>query len=313
MSTTLKFILLVIGAALLALTARTLFANMTSRNPPAKPSVQVRIAASDLPAGLLLRGEDLAWKPLAPANVPEGALIQGTAKAHAMNGVLVRRDMKAGAFMLERDVIRPDAPGFLAAVLKPGMRAVSVPVDNVSGNAGLIQPGDYVDMILIQQSRKSDELDRERARSVVSETVVEKVRVIAVGSVFQQQSEGNEGRKNASPARTVTIEVSPRAAEAVTVASRLGTLSMALRSFAVTDRNAPRDEKTESVVAWENTQKKSAPVWAGDVSRALGAAHEPAVVVEKKPREVLPREINVYRGSKRDQLTLEGPAGSAAH
>jgi len=313
MSTTLKFALLVLGAAVLAMTARTLFATMNNQKKPAESLVQVRIAASDLPAGLLLRNEDLAWKPLEKSQVPADALIKGTSAAQAMAGVLVRRNMKSGAFILAGDIIRPDAPGFLAAVLKPGMRAVSVPVDNVSGNAGLIQPGDYVDMILVQQSRNNDDLDRGRARSVVSETVVEKVRVIAVGSVFQHQSEILEGRKNAQAARTVTIEVTPRAAEAVTVATRLGTLSMALRSFAVTDRNAPHDEQTGSVVAWDNSQEKSAPVWAGDVSRALGHVREPVAVAKEKPREVLPHEITVYRGSKKDQLTLGGSTETAAH
>lgn len=303
MSTTLKFVLLIIGAALLALTARTLFANMTSRQKPVEISVQVRVAASDLPAGLLLRNEDLAWKPLAQANVPEGALVKGTPGAQATTGVLVRRDTKAGAFVLERDIIRPDAPGFLAAVLKPGMRAVSVPVDNVSGNAGLIQPGDYVDMILVQQSRKNEDLNSERARSVVSETVVEKVRVIAVGSVFEHQPKVADKHNSSQIARTVTIEVTPRAAEAVTVASRLGTLSMALRSFALADRNAPHTESVESVVAWDG-EKKSAPVWAGDVSRAIGAARAPEVVVKAPAPKAAPHEITIYRGSKKDQLTL---------
>lgn len=316
MSTALKFALLVLGAAVLALVARVLYANMANQNnKPVEKSVQVRVAAGDLPAGLLLRDADLDWKPLAASKVPEGALVQGTQTADTMGGVLMRRDTKAGAYILARDVIRSDAPGFLAAVLKPGMRAVSVPVDNVSGNAGLIQTGDYVDMILTQQKRSNDDIDSERSRSVVSETVVEKVRVIAVGSVFQKQVDDHDSMKNKGPvgtaaARTVTLEVTPRAAEAINVASRLGTLSMALRSFAVTDRNAPIDEQIESVVAWDKTAEKSAPVWAGDISRAIGHGEPPKLAVEAAPN-VAPREVTIFRGSKRDTQSFDGGSATA--
>lgn len=304
MSTTLKFALLIIGAAVLALAARMIYASMLANQQPADPTVQLRVAAGDLPAGLLLRAEDLDWKATVGSQVPEGALVKGTAAAEAMAGVLVRRQTKTGAIMLERDIIRPDAPGFLAAALKPGMRAVSVSVDNVSGNAGLIQPGDYVDMILTQHKSNNNDIDSDRSRSVVSETVVEKVRVIAVGSVFQRQAEDKDNRKNTAAARTVTIEVTARAAEAVTVASRLGTLSLALRSFAVADRNAPADERQESVVAWDNNDAhKSNPVWAGDISRAIGKGEAPKTA-EQPPRVVAPREVTILRGSKRETQTL---------
>ncbi|HEY9279143.1 MAG TPA: Flp pilus assembly protein CpaB [Eoetvoesiella sp.] len=316
MSTTLKFALLVLGAAVLAFTARVLYANMANQNiKPAERSVQVRVAAGDLPAGLLLREEDLDWKPLEASKVPDGTLVQGTKAADAMGGVLIRRDTKAGAFILARDVIRSDAPGFLAAVLKPGMRAVSVSVDNVSGNAGLIQIGDYVDMILTQQKRNNDDIDSDRSRSVVSETVVEKVRVIAVGSVFQKPTEEQsnsktKGSASTAAARTVTLEVTSRAAEAITVASRLGTLSMALRSFAVADRNAPIDEQAESVVAWDNNTEKSNPVWAGDISRAIGNGEPPKLAVEATPN-VAPREVTIFRGSKRETQSFDGMSATA--
>ncbi|MYN13501.1 Flp pilus assembly protein CpaB [Pusillimonas sp. TS35] len=313
MSNTLKFALLILGAAVLALMARVLFASMMGNAAPADPQVQIRVAAGDLPAGLLLRNEDIAWQAVPKSRLPQGALVQGTPAADDMGGVLVRHDMKTGARLLAQDVIRPDAAGFLAAVLKPGMRAVSVPIDIVSGNAGLIQPGDYVDMILTQTTRAKDNanVNESRARSVVSETVIENVRVIAVGSVFQlSKSEAVEVNRNKTPARTVTIEVAPRAAEAVTVASRLGTLSMALRSFAVADRNASSDAQAGSIVAWGESAEQASPVWAGDVSRAIGgedpapAAVDTEAKVQPEPVASGPREITVMRGSKREQQKL---------
>jgi pilus assembly protein CpaB len=304
MSTTLKFALLFIAAAMLALVARALYAGMADRSKPSERLVQVRVAASDLPAGLLLLDDDLVWKSLEPGRVPDGALVKGTKAADNVAGVLVRHDTRAGELMSTRDVIRPDAPGFLAAVLKPGMRAVSVPIDIVSGNAGLIQPGDYVDMILVQEASKRDTQEGERALSVVSETVAEKVRVIAVGSVFQHQPQpdSTKGASKSAPARTVTIEVMPRAAEAVAVAARLGTLSLALRSFAVTDRTIARDEPVQSIVAWDDSSPKSAPVWAGDVSRAIRKPTPAAPAEAEAPApQLAPREITILRGSRSDK------------
>ena len=67
-----------------------------------------------------------------------------------LTGAMVRRSLGAGEFLLATDVMRPGDHGFLAAVLGPDMRAASVGVDNVSGSAGLIWPGDRVDLILTQ-------------------------------------------------------------------------------------------------------------------------------------------------------------------
>lgn len=195
------------------------------------------------------------------------------------------------------DVIRSDAPGFLAATLQPGMRAVSVPVNDVSGNAGLIQPGDYVDMILTQRlGGRASSVGSNLAR-VVSETVVEHARIIAVGSSFQRDS----GVSSASRARTVTIEVPPRTAEAVTVAAELGSLSMVLRSFATTDRESG-GEVSASVVAWGDEPQAApvGPVWGSDVSRVFDDMPAvPDASADETPDSTLrhtPRRITILRG-----------------
>ncbi len=321
MPTVLKFVLLIIGAALLALAARALLLSQERKKETIEePQVSVMVAAADLPAGLLLRAEDIDWREMPKSKAPDGAVKQDSAEADTLAGVLLRRDVHQGDVMLARNVIRHDAPGFLAAALQPGMRAISVSVDNVSGNAGLIQPGDYVDMILVQQSRSSELIDTSRARSVVSETVVENVRVIAVGSVFQQEDKHSSGARSA-PARTVTLEMMPRAAEAVTVASRLGSLTLALRSFALTDPLARQKEPAGAIVAWEADKDRHQPVWAGDVSRAIAqqesaaaaaatAAAPPEAAASPAPPSPPPaapptREITILRGAERSTVVVE--------
>src|SRR5690625_4408681 len=110
-------------------------------------------------------------------------------------------------------------------------------------------------MILTQSLRQEDELDGRRT-AVVSETVVENVRVIAVGTSFQPQQDNTS---KSARARTVTVEVDPRAAEAVTVAARLGTLSMALRSFALDDPAKANGQDAASVVAWDADRLETRP------------------------------------------------------
>jgi pilus assembly protein CpaB len=294
MSTVLRFSLILIGAAVLAIIARFLFINSEQPKVDPRPDIQIRIAAAELPAGLLLRDTDLAWKTVRPDALPQGAIVQGSPQAARLAGALLRNKLTTGAVVLTGDIIQPDAPGFLAAVLAPGMRAVSVPIDDVSGNAGLIQPGDRVDMILTQNMQRGSQ------KAVVGETVVENVRIIAVGSTFSPQRDASG---NANRARTITVEVTPGTAEAVTVASRLGTLSLALRSFATTDRDA-RPNDVATVVA-QSANKDKPPVWGGDVSRAL--KNEAEGTTPPAPSGIAPppkRSITLMRGSNSQELSF---------
>jgi pilus assembly protein CpaB len=287
MQNILKLAALVVVAAIGAFVLRALFV-AASRPGPATPpaTVRVRAAADDLPDGLLLRDADLTWKTLPRSQLPPGALVESQAEAgegNDLKGDLLRHAVGAGTPLGPADVISPNAPGFLAAALKPGMRAISVAVDDVSGNAGLIQPGDYVDVLLTQQLRADAGIAVAPARAVESETVAERVRVLAVGSAIRRPKD-DSAAPNTS-ARTVTFEVTPRSAQAITVAAHLGSLSLALRSFATRDRHASDVEDLAGTPA--------PPVWAGDVSRALRLA-TPARAGNESTRAP---QVVIYRGS----------------
>ena len=307
-SSVLRLALILLAAAVLALGARAVYVNRTQAPPPPVVEIPVLVSAADLPAGLLLREADLAWRPYPEGEVPRGALRQGSPGAE-LSGALVRRRVAEGTVLTAADIIRSDAPGFLAAVLKPGMRAVSVPIDDVSGNAGLIQPGDAVDLILTQRLDRSGESGGGRRNdSVVSETVVENARVIAVGSSFQATDANTNTRSGR--ARTVTLEVDPRAAEAVTVSAELGSLSLALRSFAL-DRSAAAEPDSASVVAWSPDGGQARPVWGEDVSHALRAARQGDVVVpildvEAAPAASEPQAAPSWQAAPRRVLIIRG-------
>ncbi|SEF11117.1 pilus assembly protein CpaB [Burkholderia sp. WP9] len=300
MSNIIKFAVLIVGALMIALIVRVVVASGSHRSKPIVDTQKVLVSAADLPQGLLLRDEDLGWKPVPVAEVPPGAIVSGAPDALELKGALLRHAAASGTVLVAEDVILPGAPGFLAATLKPEMRAVSVAVDDVSGNAGLIQPGDYVDLLLTQQmDRRTDLPDL----AVSSETVVEHVRVLAVGSEIKRPKNSDTPEVVGNRARTVTLEVTPRMGEVVSVAARLGSLSLALRSFATASR--------DPAVPMAASAAQPAPVWAGDISRAVrDLPRSRAVqVAAAAPAPVAPRPVTIYRGSEKSDATTSAAAG----
>ena len=162
---------------------------------------------------------------------------------------MLRRYLDAGMPLVRTDVLRLRDRGFLAAVLRPGTRAISIGVDAVTGAGGLIWPGDQVDLILTQELEAAAE---GQARRVAGETILTDLRVIAVDQkITQGRSDTEEER---ALARTVTLEVSPAQAERVAVAARLGSIALVVRAA-----DGP------SAVAAGRTE----PVFGADVSAAL--------------------------------------------
>ncbi|MDQ7981726.1 Flp pilus assembly protein CpaB [Paraburkholderia sp. SARCC-3016] len=291
MSNAIKIVLVFLFAALIAFIVRIVVAGVLHPSAAAPVIEKVRVSAVDLPQGLLLRDEDLAWKPVPAIGIPAGAIIDGAPNTVLLKGALLRRAVAKGTVIVADDVILPNAPGFLAATLKPEMRAVSVAVDEVSGNAGLIQPGDYVDLLLTQlmdRRTNSPEL------AVSSETVVERVRVLAVGTEIQRPESGDAPDVN-NRIRTVTLEVTPHTGEVITVAARLGSLSLALRSFATATRDSTASAPANSLPP---------PVWAGDISRALrelpgSGGAQLTQAAGGSPASTIPPAVTIYRGSDR--------------
>lgn len=137
-----------------------------------------------------------------------------------IEGAVVRRFMGRDE-PIDRDyIVAPGEGGFMSAVLYPGMRAISIGVNVVSGNAGFIFPGDRVDLLLTHRVEGPD-----GGESYATETFVEDVRVLAI-----DQQVNNPDRK-AVIAKTVTLEVLPKQAEQVLVAEELGKISLILRSM----------------------------------------------------------------------------------
>ncbi|HMR30459.1 MAG TPA: Flp pilus assembly protein CpaB [Geminicoccaceae bacterium] len=194
----------------------------------------VLVAAVDLAPGQFLQAEGMRWQAWPDVSMPESYIVKGATPEDELLGAVVRQPVAAGQPLTRVGVVRPGDRGFLAAVLEPGMRAVSVPVDEASSNAGLIFPGDRVDLILTQTIGGDDSQDGAKtAARRVSETVLSNVRVIAMGRKLRNET-GEEAAAT-DKARTTTLEVTGEGAEKVALVTELGKLSLSLRSLARPD------------------------------------------------------------------------------
>ncbi|WP_374471223.1 Flp pilus assembly protein CpaB [Phenylobacterium sp.] len=191
---------------------------------PAAPARQVLVAREPLAAGALLKPEDLRWQAW-PANMPaDGYLTAADGALDSYAGAVVRSDLNAGEPLTPARLARPGDRGFLAAVLEPGRRAITINVSASTGMAGFVFPGDRVDLILSRNIAGPGEPPR-----FVSETVLGDVRVVGM-----DQRTANPKAEVVAP-QTATLEVTPRQAEVVALAGELGRLSLALRSLGKAD------------------------------------------------------------------------------
>ncbi len=182
---------------------------------------------------------------------------------------MLRNSFTLGEELRSASMIRPGDRGFLAAVLTPGARAVSVAVDAVLGVGGLIWPGDHVDMLLTQAIEETGIV---AGRRFAGETVLSDLRIVAVDRVIIQgavSDVSDNAQNNSNTARTVTIEVTPEQAERVAVAGRMGRISLSVRAA-----SGPGDVGLARPVTW-----------ARDISSALGGPSGGTVNVYAGPAD----------------------------
>jgi pilus assembly protein CpaB len=274
---------------------------MLQKTAATQPKDYVLAATLPLPAGTLLRAQDVSWQPVDRAEPdlivrPAAAAIeakpgiveetQGT-----VYGAVLRQALVAGEPIRRSAIVKPGDRDFLQVVLSPGARAIAIPVATGGASTGLLSPGDRADVILTQNFSKTEGVTTPLTRRSVSETVVENLRVLAIDAPDSKPTGVAANPANGNFGRTVTLEVTAAQAEQINVATELGKLSLTLRSIAgaTTVADATPAERTEPIK----------PQWAGDVSPALAGA------AQAKPVAVVPPTVQVFRGSKAETVKTE--------
>lgn len=264
-------------------------------------SVFVLVADRSLGNGQFLTEEDVRWQAWPRDTLAPTYVTSDTGSIDDYVGAVVRGGLSEGEPVTAARVIHPGERGFLAAVLGAGMRAVSVPISAATSVAGLVFPGDRVDVLL------NHNVERDRGPNGgtvrISETVLRDVRVLAIDQNTDNQSlEPQVGS-------TATLELTPQQVEGIQVVLQLGTLSLSLRSVAEPDRlldpvQLAAADKASAVVGAEDEDEAVAPGGLGhgqtltldtDVSLFLDG-----MAVDRSPVRpaAAPREVRVVRGRR---------------
>ncbi|HEY1798457.1 MAG TPA: Flp pilus assembly protein CpaB [Stellaceae bacterium] len=209
-------------------TQATAEAAPVSLPPPVK---SVLVAHHPIERGQILKGSDFSWQPWPDAGVDKAYFVLGTRSPDSFTGWVARYPIGAGEPVTAQKMVAPGSRGFLAAVLKPGTRAVSVSVNATTGISGFVFPGDQVDVVITYPvpNFSNNTAAGVQLQHKASETILHDIRIVGI----DQRLETKAGE--AVIAHTATLEVTPKQGEEIALAEEMGKLSLSLRSLAKND------------------------------------------------------------------------------
>jgi len=181
---------------------------------PAGQTRTVVVAAQFIPARAKITRDMLQLSNRPALDAEPDALVNPAAAVGA--GALI--SIPAGASITTAEITIGNEA--LASAVRPGMRAVSITLDRVRGVAGLIMPGDRVDIIAIPP--------RSGSETPVARTILRGVRVLALGSRVDTVATPTEA--DTQNLTTATLAVTPQQADLLAMADVNATLRLALRS-----------------------------------------------------------------------------------
>ncbi|WFP60521.1 Flp pilus assembly protein CpaB [Mesorhizobium sp. WSM4904] len=199
---------------------------------PQEPKVEFKtivVASAPLRYGTELDRSQLTEIPWPQDSLPQGAF-PTIDKLLAEGSRVVLSPIEVNEPVLLAKLSGPNGRATLSNMLSPGMRAVTIRIDEIAGVGGFITPGDRVDVVLTRDAGEIQEVAKNAqgaaGSTVTSEIVVSDARVLSVG-------QGADERKTEPQvANSVTLEVTNEGAQKVALARTVGTLSLSLRSAA---------------------------------------------------------------------------------
>jgi pilus assembly protein CpaB len=210
--------LLMIGVVALALglfVSSAVYSNIKGKNQSGMVAgVEVLVASKDLAVGSRITNDSVKLVRIPEASLPANVVRQ---KSEVLErGVVL--PISAGEFILPSKLAADKAGSGLPSLIPPGMRAVSVRVNEIVSVAGFVLPGTRVDVLLTGNPNNG-------GNDQQTTTVLENVAVLATGQTLERNSAGSP--ENAA---VITLLVSPDDAQKLTLASLLGKIQLSLRN-----------------------------------------------------------------------------------
>jgi pilus assembly protein CpaB len=256
-------ILILVFAAVAAIVLMVIVGNLIRHKPtaapavaaaPAKPMTRVVVAAHDLGVGSRLTANDLAWQDwpadaVNPAFITDGRAVAAatgtTAKVasqtgritsdavnamtghdpkDALLGAIVKSPVLANEPVTNAKLVRGGEGGYMAVVLRPGMRAIAIPVSVNTDAGGFVLPGDRVDVL---QAHQSEQAGPNGQRPYIAHTILQNIRVLAIDQTSTAPKDGVQSQVGG----VATLEVTPGDAETIASAKAQGEMILTLRPY----------------------------------------------------------------------------------
>jgi pilus assembly protein CpaB len=236
------------------------------------PKTQVVAAQRDLGIGAQITENDLKLVSLPPESLPSGVF--NTPQEIVGRGVV--QPIFQNELILASKIAGANSGAGLPPIIPPGMRALSVRVNEVIAVAGFTIPGTRVDVLLTGNPTKEGGSDK-----VTTTTVLQNVQVLAAGQKLQRDAEGKP--ENIA---VITLLVSPEDAQKLTLASNEGKIQLALRN--------PLDVAMDPRPSVQNASLYMPPAAAkvpAKIRRQVAAAPKPVPTFYA---------VEVIKGDKRD-------------
>ena len=202
--------------------------------PPAAPqvaTVDILVAKTDIEVGRRLTPEQVQWQPW-PATATSSEYfrqVDNPGIVGQIAGSITRGGFTSGEPILKAKVIRADGSGYMAALIRPGMRAIATDITPEAGVGGFILPNDHVDVILTRKSHGED---------FQSETILTNVRVLAIDQTVEEKN-----GQRVVIGKIATLELAVPQAEMLALARRLGSISLMLRGLRELEAGADDDSR----------------------------------------------------------------------
>jgi pilus assembly protein CpaB len=235
------------------------------------------VASRDLPAGSVIRRDDIKTVNWPGSSVPQGF---ATEPGDVVGRGLIT-EVRQNEPLLDWKLAQREAGGGLSITIPEGMRAVSVRVDEVVGVAGFVLPGTRVD-VLVTVVPSSDRMQS------ITRTILTNIRTLAADQRYQQDIDGEPRYVT-----VVTVLVTPEQAETLTLAATEGRIQLALRNALDSGETVTQGRRIASLVA----------------GPAPPPAQPRAPARAAPPRPTPDRVIESYEGGRRTLLRFEREGG----